>query len=331
MSLTDQCSVWTFLKVTLLSIIIFLLSCQEEAFEIDAPLPVGAYDEITGYDTDSTIFINENIIIKDIVPVRDTLFSYIQFEKFLERLIASGRFMFVPLKDLPLTFSSDKVIVALRHDIDYDIASSVRFARREYDLGIKGTYYVLHTADYYTRMPDDLHRYYKNHNSRFLKRPHILEYLRKIQDEYGHEIGWHNDLVTLQVHYNINSGEYLKKELRWLRDNNINITGTSSHGSQYCYIYRYLNGFFWKEYGKSDYFYNYEYVSANNKIIKIDKYNLSDFGFDYEADLLARSFYFADVNRNNNKRWHMNMVNWQSLKPGDKVILLFHPALWDSF
>lgn len=328
MNSDNNSSVWFFFRITLAILCIGFQSCQEKAFDLDVQFPDEA--SILNKDTDTSIFITKDIIIIDKGPSRDSLFSYVKFEKFLESLISSGRFKFVPLKDLATTTSNDKVIIALRHDIDYDIASSVRFARREYELGIKGTYYVLHSAEYYTRMPEEL-SYYKDVNSQFLRKSSVLEYLKKIQNEYGHEIGWHNDLVTLQVHYNINSGDYLRKELKWLRENNINITGTSSHGSQYCYIYHYLNGFFWKEYGASKFFYNYEYITCNNKLMKIDKYTLSDFGFDYEADLLRRSLFYADVFRYNNKRWHMNMVNWNSLKPGDKVILLFHPALWDSF
>lgn len=292
-------------------------------------------------DTDTTIYINDVITIMNKGPVRDTLFSYAKFEKFLRNLNSSGRFIFVPLKDLASTQSNNKVIIALRHDIDYDIASSMRFAKIEHNLGIRGTYYVLHTAEYYARMPEEISdfksgkpekiSYYKNGYSQILRKPFVLDYLKKLQNEYGHEIGWHNDLVTLQVHYDVNSGDYLRKELKWLRDNKINITGTSSHGSQYCYIYHYLNGFFWKEYGGSDVFYNYEYVFCNNKSVKIDKYWLSNFGFNYEADLLKKSLYYADVFRYDNKRWHMNMINWSSLKPGTKIILLFHPSLWDSF
>jgi hypothetical protein len=315
----------------LILIISFLLfSCQEKSF-MDNPQLLENPKIITFKDTDSTIYITDNIIIKDKGKVRDTLYSYSVFENFLKKLINSNRFLFVPLKDLNSTFSSDKVIISIRHDIDYDINSSVRFARREHDLGIRATYFILHTADYYSKIGRTPDNYVKVTNSASQRNPHILPYIKKIQDEYDHEIGWHNDLVTLQVVYNIDAGKYLSDELKWLRQNNIKIEGTSSHGSEYCYKYHYLNAFFWQKFRQDDFFYNNEYVMVNGKSIKIQKHELSDFDFKYDANLLSYNRVFADVFLVNNKQWHMRLEKWNELKPGDKVVIIIHPALWDSY
>lgn len=312
-----------------LVVVFFLLSgCQEKInIEPSTHLKIVAkqYPSETQKDTDSSIYISKNIVIPDKGSIRDSLFSYPSFENFLLELKTSGRFMFVTLNELDSVHSEDKVIIALRHDIDYDIDASVRFARREHQLGISGTYYVLHTADYYTRMED----YYAKH--KLLRNPEILDYLIKIQNEYNHEIGWHNDLLTLLVHYNINACEYLRTELKWLRSNNLKITGTSSHGSHYCYTYHYLNGYFWKGYGRDEYFYNYDSVPARNRLVNITKYDLSDFGFSYEANLIDVDKVYADVFKYNGRRWHMNMVDWNSIPLGSKIILIIHPALWDSY
>lgn len=305
-------------------------SCQEKPFTdrelIPKRLPV-----FLNKDTDSTIFISQSIIISDKGKVRDTLFSYSVFEKLLENMVNSGRFLFVPVKELNSTFSKDKVIVALRHDIDWDIPSSVRFARREHKLGIRGTYFVLHTADYYSRTSALKERYIKYTNSSSIRKPDVLEYLKKIQNDYNHEIGWHNDLVTLQVVYNIDAGQYLSDELKWLRSNNIVIEGTSSHGSEYCYKYHYLNAFFWKGFAQDDFFKHNEYAIVDGVYKKITKYSLSDFGFKYESNLLRFNRFYADAFKVNNKPWHLKMLNWESLVPGDKVLIILHPGRWDSF
>lgn len=305
-------------------------SCQEKSFTEREFIPE-RLPELLNKDTDSTIFISRSIIISDKGKVRDTLFSYSVFEKLLENMVKSGRFLFVPVNELNSTFSKDKVIIALRHDIDYDIPSSVRFARREHKLGIRGTYFVLHTAEYYSRTSALNERYFKYINSSSIRKPEVLEYLKKIQNDYNHEIGWHNDLVTLQVVYNIDAGRYLSEELEWLRSNNIVIEGTSSHGSEYCYKYHYLNAFFWKNFAQDNFFKHNEYAIVDGVYKKIVKHSLSDFGFKYESNLLGYNRYYADAFKVDNKPWHLKMLNWDSLIPGDKILIILHPARWDSF
>lgn len=298
---------------------VLFVSCQEK--QDDGMNFTDTKSVIFRHDTDSTIYISDSVIIADKGKVRDTIFSYSVYEKFLKGLLMSGRFMFVPVNELDATNSTDKVIISLRHDIDYDIPSSVRFARREHKLGIRGSYYFLHTADYYSEtIPGYSER-----------KPSVMDYMKKIQNNYKHEIGWHNDLVTLQVVYRIDAEQYLFKELEWLKANNIIIYGTCNHGSQFCYVYSYLNCYFWKSFGPMFPFKNYESVFIGNQNIKIKKYDLSHFGFKYDADLLRVHRMFADVHLINNNRWHMKHIDWNSFKPGDKIIIIFHPALWDSF
>lgn len=312
--------------------LMFLCSCQEKSY-YDLSSAVSEYKRLYGYDTDTSIFISEDIIIKDKGKKLDSLFSYPVYLKFLQQLQNTNKFLFVPLSELNSTNSTTKTIIALRHDVDYDINSAMRFAKREHDLGIRATYFILHTADYYSEMPGIINRYKKKFSDIIFRKSNVLEYLRKIQNEYDHEIGWHNDLLTLYAVYNIDPGDYLKEELGWLRGNKINITGTSSHGSEFCYLYHYVNSYLWKEvaFGDNSFFYNYNSITVKNEVKPIKKYNLSDFGFEYEAGLFNVTAFYADVPGKNKKRWHPSMIDWNSFKPGDKVIILFHPSSWDSF
>jgi hypothetical protein len=214
----------------------------------------------------------------------------------------------------------------MRHDVDYDIASAMRMARREYRNGVRATYYFLNTAEYYS----------DNKISTEIRKPYVLDYMNKLQNEYKHEIGWHNDLVTLQIVYNVDVEKYLTKELAYLRNNGIRVDGSVYHGSEFCYMYHYLNYYIWKpasnhmETGpRWGLFQNFDSVRINGAYKKIKKFEFSDFGFKYEASLLKNNYFFADVFYFNKKRWNMTMFDWNSLKPGDRVIVLTHPALWD--
>lgn len=68
----------------------------------------------------------------------------------------------------------------LRHDIDYSIERAVRFAKQEKELGIKSTYFVLVSSDFYNIFSFDVGE--------------------KIQQliEYGHEVGLHFDETVYQ-------------------------------------------------------------------------------------------------------------------------------------
>jgi len=270
-------------------------------------------------DTETSIYITDDIIIKDKVKARDSIFNYDYYEKFLQKLISTNRYIFVPLSEFDTTYSSEKIVIGIRHDIDYDISSAVRFARREYRNGIRAVYYFLNTADYYGIAKRDT----------IIRNPSVLAYMKKIQNEYNHEIGWHNDLVTCQIVYNLDIKKYLSKELAWLDSNGIRISGSSYHGSEYCYTYKYVNTYIWKGFIKNYNFENYDSVFFDGYYVRIIKFNYTDFGFKYEAEQLNPTYFFADVFYIDNKRWNMTMFDWDSLKPGDRVIILTHPALWD--
>ena len=292
-----------FLFITIFSWV-FLIRCSKE-------------EETIYPEADRAIEITDNIFIDNGVQVKRPIFNYLYYDDFLKYISSSDRFLIVPLKDLKQTESTDKVILSLRYDIDENIAAAVKLAYREHKYGIKSTYFVLHTANYYG----------KKVGAEFIRNENMIYYLKKIQDAFGHEIGFHNDLVTLQLMYGIHPREYLKNELEYLRGNNINIRGTTYHGSQYCYIYKYFNAYFWYEYPNNGW--NYEYITKGYKTIKIEKDSLQNYNFTYEGGLLDQDYYFSDSNFKNGKRWNMSMINLDTIKPGKKIVILLHPANWD--
>ena len=268
-------------------------------------------------EADRSIQVTDKIFIDNGVTIKDPVFNYSYYDNFLKHISGSGKFLIVPLKEFKNTFSEDKVVLSLRYDIDDNINAAVKFAYREHKYGIRSTYYFLHTAKYYgKKMGNTFHR---NEN--------LIHYIKKIQDSFGQEIGFHNDLVTLQLMYEIPPREYLAQELAYLRENDIDITGTTYHGSPYCLIYKYSNAYFWKDYPDSGW--NYEYITKGFKTIKIDKDYMSNYGLEYEGNLLNQDYFFADAYFVDDKRWNMSMFNIDTIKPGKKVIILLHPEHWD--
>jgi hypothetical protein len=272
-------------------------------------------DPIIYPEIDRSINITDSIKIDNGVDMKNPIFNYVDLENFLSHISSSDHFLIVPLKDFKNTASKDKVVISLRHDVDDNIKAAVKFAYREHKYGITASYYVLHTAKYYGQKVGAV----------FVRNDKIIYYLKTIQDVFGHEIGIHNDLVTLQLMYEIPSREYLKEELAYLRGNDINIVGTTYHGSPYCSIYHYSNSYFWKEFGDTT-----QYIKKGFKTIKIEKDSLTSYNFLYEGAMLNQDYFFSDSYFVNGKRWNMNMVNFDTIKPGKKVIILLHPQHWNG-
>jgi hypothetical protein len=158
----------------------------------------------------------------------------------------------------------------------------------------------------------------------------IIPILKKMQNERHFEIGWHNDLVTLQVIYNINPVNFFRSELDWLRSNGIKIYGTAAHGSSYCKSYHYMNFYFFHEctFPVVPDRENNITVPKDGKYITLLKRNLSDFNLEYEAYFLNNNKAYSDAVITNGVRWNIGMLDPDKLAKGDRVIILIHPIHW---
>ncbi|MFP4024819.1 MAG: hypothetical protein ACLFVR_09850 [Thiohalospira sp.] len=246
-------------------------------------------------------------------------FSYIKYQEFLQNLVENEKFVFVSLDKFNATNFDDKIVIGLRHDVDVDLEGALIMAKIENSLNIPSTYYMLHTAKYYSNTSTG--KYERNNE--------ILNDFFKIQKDYNCEIGIHNDLVTLEVVYKMNSVNFLRDELKWLRNNGIEVTGTASHGSTFCHKYKYHNLYFFKETEKiiSD-LVNFEEVPVENDTIRITKAYMSDFDLAYEAYSLNNNKYYSDCSFIDGERWNPWMLDIENFKPGDKIIILTHPTHW---
>jgi hypothetical protein len=287
-------------------------------------------------DNEQTIFLTNGDVVNNSVTIHDPNLNMVTYENFLKYISGSDRFLIVTQKDFEKTFSKDKVVLSIRHDMDRNIDGAIRMAYREHKYGVKATYFVLHSAKYYG----------KTELNYFKRNDQVIYYLRKLQDSFGHEIGFHNDLITLQVVYNIEPKAFLAEQLKWLRENGINIIGTCAHGSPWCYVYHYLNYYFWKNYAIDKGFLSYEFIvnplgtshmknmaltnSLNKEGIKIIKDDIENYNLDYNSDIFRPDYNFSDCTMYpGGKRWHMGMEDFDKIPLGSKVVILLHAEHWD--
>jgi hypothetical protein len=250
----------------------------------------------------------------------DTNFTWEKYAAFLTKISDTNKYIVLPLNEFRKTFNSRKIVIGLRHDVDNDLNIAYEFSETELKLGFRSTYFILHTAPYYLA----------NQSSMALHSQNIIPILKAMQNDRKFEIGWHNDLVTLQLIYKLNPVLFLHDELAWLRDNGINIFGTAAHGSNYCKVYHYMNFYFFHDctYPVVPDRENNITVPVNGVNIPIMKGNLSDFDLEYEAYFLNNNKAFSDATITNGIRWDIGMLDLKQLQEGDRVIILIHPIHW---
>ncbi|MEI6765191.1 MAG: hypothetical protein WCM76_06080 [Bacteroidota bacterium] len=248
----------------------------------------------------------------------DSGLTYERYEAFLHIISDTSRFVVVPLKQLNSTYAPGKVVIAIKHDVDADLERALYMATLEYAHHIRGSYYILHTSDYYL----------ENADNKIVHNEAIVPVLQRIQS-YGHEIGWHNDLVTLDVIYKQDAVEFLRSELTWLRSHGIHIVGTSAHGSIFSPKYGYNNYYFWNECKTrtTPDRPNNDFIIMNSDTVVMKHAAMKDFGLTYEA-------YFLDHNKDYNDIDHVMpdcMIHPDQMLSGQRIIILIHPQYWHYF
>lgn len=235
--------------------------------------------------------VREPLNTRFFFPLTERRFTYGWYERFLDRLAER---QVVPMRE----FAQGRGDLALRHDVDSRLEGALELARREFARDLRGTYFVLHTAPYWSR-------------------PDLLERLRELQS-LGHEIGFHNDLVTLERTQNVDIEAYARRELKRLREGGIQIVGAAAHGSPWCHRLGFHN--------------NYAFAGWDEPVPGFPgrtvrrKLDPAALGLEYEAYHVPRDEYFSDASFVNSRRRHPLDL---ALVPGRRTIVLVHPCHWD--
>jgi hypothetical protein len=235
--------------------------------------------------------VREPLNSRFLFPLTERRFTYSQYERFLDR--AADRDV-VPMRE----FAKGRGDLALRHDVDFSLESALELARRERDRDLPATYFVLHTAPYWSRSD-------------------LLDRLRELQS-LGHEIGFHNDLVTLERTQSVNIDEYARRELERLRRAGIVIVGTAAHGSPWCHRLGFHN--------------NYAFAGWDEPVQGFPsqtvqrKLNPAALGLEYEAYHVPHDEYVSDSSFVDGRRQHPLD---HELLPDRRTIVLVHPCHWD--
>jgi hypothetical protein len=154
--------------------------------------------------------------------VVDSLFQY---ERLVRDLAAVDHLEFVTHRDLVRRpCPPDRILCAIRHDVDADIRAAVAEAEIERGHGAATTYYVLHTAPYYGGFAKGV---FRRHGC-------MAILYREIQD-LGHEVALHTDPLHLYQNLQIDGAAAVRTELAWLRSEGLVVTGTVAHNSAPVY------------------------------------------------------------------------------------------------
>ena len=126
--------------------------------------------------------------------------------------------------------------VALRHDVDWSIENAYAMAIVEHQLGIRSSYYLLHpdgrvtSRNYFGQVSD----------GRLAIDPQLFDWAARLMD-LGHEVGLHNDLISLALATRRQPGEFLEQIVEAFAERGMPLAGSVAHGSRQCRDLGYLN------------------------------------------------------------------------------------------
>jgi hypothetical protein len=239
------------------------------------------------------------------------VFTWEQY-KMLVHTLKQDKFIVLPLNEMRVTFDESKVIVGLRHDIDFNPFKALEMSRIENENGIRSTFFILATADYYG--------YITNTG---VERNKGMGQLYKELFNNGAEIGVHNDLLTVMISYKLNPFVFNQNELFFYDSLGIPIHGTSAHGSAIAKV-TVPNYMIFSDFAKRD------SVYYDGGKYPLGQHTLKEYGYEYEANFIDFNLYFSDSRGKWNDSTGFNGIlkKLGESKPGDRIQILAHPDWW---
>ena len=226
----------------------------------------------------------------------------------------------LPLRDcLDPARSRPARLIGLRHDTDHDIEHSVRMAEWEAARGYRSTYFVLH-GDWYWGGPT------ATGPSRF-----VLRALDRIAS-LGHEIGLHNNAVTLALLTGEDPFRILERDLVALRRHGFEISGSVRHGDRLCREIGYVNSELFTECPRPVYepldrpLVHQDPASGLRRELRLRARSMAEFGLAYEANWIGHSLYQTDTGGH----WGapFDEIEGRFAEAGGFLQILVHPVWW---
>ena len=218
--------------------------------------------------------------------------------------------------------------LAIRHDVDHDLARALKMARIEREEGIRSTYYLLPPGDYASTQ----NYYGRIVGEQIYASAELAEGALELQS-LGHEVGLHNDFLQLSTLLRRPVAELIREEIAYFASIGVAITGSASHGSGFAR----RNGFA-----------NYE-IFAETKgngvarsinlgegaAFELFSIPMADVGLRYEAYWVPRQVYISDtgsefsVDYNRTREASLSWIR-DSIGSARRIAALIHADWWDE-
>jgi len=241
------------------------------------------------------------------------VFSYNQYRQLLLEL-TKDKYVVRTLNDFRSYHDSTKIVVGLRHDVDWHPFKAVEMAQFEYDLELQSTWYILPTAPYFASLElGEIFRYSS------------MAPVYKSLSNLNHEVGIHNDLLTTMAVYGFDPFDANAEDTKFIREMGIRIYGTASHGAKIAQETHVLNYEIFSDFARNSSF------SYKGKSYPLGKYSMAQYGFQYEAYHLDYDLYLSDVGGVWNVeggRFSDFLRELKEVKVGTRVVILVHPVWW---
>ena len=259
------------------------------------------------------------------------VFEYDDYEKIL-LTIKDKQCKVLPLYQMKDYYDSTIIIVGIKHDVDRHPFKALEIAEIEKKYGFSSTYYFLPTAMYYGKHEKD---------KIFIRYSCLDDIYLKIFLK-GHEIGIHNDLLTVMIEWGLEPFKFNKFTIDEFNRIGIPIYGTSSHGANICYAVKHYNFEIFSDFATT------KEIEYGQKKYLIGQKTLKEFGFAYEAYHIDYNIYISDVGGkwyfSNDKKHFVDMFfeknnlsnnsfddvlnKIKNAKAGDRIVILTHPVWW---
>ncbi len=176
----------------------------------------------------------------------------------------------------------------IRHDVDHDIDTALAIAKIEAKSNYRSTFFLLPPGSY------GQHNYYgRIVNGRVVHDPLLIDKCRRLID-FGHDVGFHNDIVSLALIMRQIPKDLLASEVEFFEKHNIHLVGTAAHGNPLCQKLKYLNQEIFIEYVCNDRETG-RIIKYNNHQVTLHTLRLADFRFQFEAYLLPKDSRISDT------------------------------------